>query len=111
MKTVTNPNELIALYMGYKQTDDPTIYLHPKNGEEVHVSNLNYKLNWNELIEVVETLEKDPNVTVAIMRNSCLITQINPSDQMNARRYVSAIEEDKVTAVWVAIVKYITEGA
>lgn len=98
-----DPNELIAHFMGYKYHEEyrdeydefHSDYWERPNGQIK--DGLTFNTDWNELIPVVEKIEKDYHT--AILDKRCTIS--------NADRLFEKRGATKIESVWLSVIEFI----
>lgn len=86
MKTIIENNTLISVFMGGK-----TAIIHHNQ----------YHSSWNELMPVVEKIEKDTSYRVEIAFSGCII------DKENEPNCIGELENTKIKSTYKAVVEFI----
>lgn len=103
-KKIENGNRLIAEFVGWHKSPYPntknSMYRVDDNIGEIgiHISVFKFHSSWNELMPVVEKIEKEFDGFVIIHNSKCVI---NPNN-------IVTLGETKIEATYKAVVYFIT---
>lgn len=109
---IIESNKLIAKFMNYDYLDD---FNYPENNEtgwyndngEYICRELKFHSSWDQLIPVVEKIEKIDGYYVQIEETSCYVYDVNTFDDEQCDSIISIDAETKKMAVYRAVVEFI----